>query len=137
MAKRVGTDLVFYDGTCGLCHWAVRFLLARDPAGLRFRFAPLQGRTAGARLPQGAIRQDSLVVLRPTGPPLLKSQAVLQVLRTLGGGWRWLALVLGLLPRGSRDWAYDQVASRRHQLRPLPASLCPRVSPSVLERFLD
>ncbi|HZH02738.1 MAG TPA: DCC1-like thiol-disulfide oxidoreductase family protein [Myxococcaceae bacterium] len=36
------SDILFYDGGCGLCHRAVRFVLARDPAG-RFRFAPLGG----------------------------------------------------------------------------------------------
>ncbi|MEZ6020031.1 MAG: DCC1-like thiol-disulfide oxidoreductase family protein [Planctomycetota bacterium] len=36
-------DLVLYDGECGLCHGAVRFLLAEDTTA-RFRLAPLQGR---------------------------------------------------------------------------------------------
>ena len=39
-------DLLFYDGTCGLCHRAVTFALARDPDGSRFRFAALQGARA-------------------------------------------------------------------------------------------
>ena len=24
------TDIIFYDGTCGLCHWFVEWVLARD-----------------------------------------------------------------------------------------------------------
>ncbi len=38
-----GTEMVFYDGHCGLCHRAVRFVLAEDRAGNTFRFSALQG----------------------------------------------------------------------------------------------
>ena len=34
-------ERLFYDGSCALCHWAVRFVLARDREGRAFRFAPL------------------------------------------------------------------------------------------------
>ena len=40
-----GTDILFYDGSCGLCHRAVRFILAEDRSGTAFRFAPLGGET--------------------------------------------------------------------------------------------
>ena len=43
------TDLVFYDGTCGLCHRGVRFFLAEDRAGTSFQFAPLGGELFGKR----------------------------------------------------------------------------------------
>jgi predicted DCC family thiol-disulfide oxidoreductase YuxK len=39
--------LVLYDGVCGLCGWAVRWLLAHDPEQ-RLLFAPIQGETAAS-----------------------------------------------------------------------------------------
>ena len=43
MSSDVAT--IFYDGDCGLCHRAVRVVLAADPEGRAFRFAPLGGET--------------------------------------------------------------------------------------------
>ena len=46
------TETLFYDGQCGLCHRAVRFLLAEDRApGGAFRFAPLAARPSRPRYP--------------------------------------------------------------------------------------
>src|SRR5262249_21391567 len=36
-------DTIFFDGRCGFCARAVRFVLAEDRAGTAFRFAPLDG----------------------------------------------------------------------------------------------
>ena len=47
-------ELVFYDGDCGLCHRTVRFLLARDPEGSLFLFAPLFGETFNREFPLSA-----------------------------------------------------------------------------------
>jgi predicted DCC family thiol-disulfide oxidoreductase YuxK len=38
--------VVLYDGTCGLCHRSVRWLMKRDRR--RLWYAPLQGETAAA-----------------------------------------------------------------------------------------
>ena len=37
--------LLIYDGTCGFCHGAVRFVLRHDRKSV-FRFAPLLGEVA-------------------------------------------------------------------------------------------
>src|SRR4029077_20098595 len=44
-----GPHLLLYDGECGLCHWIVRFVLARDRHG-RFHFAALQSDAAAREL---------------------------------------------------------------------------------------
>jgi hypothetical protein len=58
-------ETLFYDGTCGLCHHSVRFLLAEDPEGRRFRFATLQGRRYRSAIDETTRRDlpDSLVLL--------------------------------------------------------------------------
>ena len=132
----MGPDLVFYDGACGLCHRAVLFLLARDPLGLRFRYAPLQGATARARLSGAETRIDSLVVLCVGAAPLLRSQAILHLLRVLGGGWGGLAGMLAWVPQGVADWGYDRLASWRHRWFARPSERCPRLPAGLAERFL-
>jgi predicted DCC family thiol-disulfide oxidoreductase YuxK len=112
----VSRPVVYYDGLCGLCDGFVRFVVARDPEA-RFRFAPLQGETARARL-GGSLTQDTLrtVVLEedPAAPVRVKSDAALAIVAGLGGGWK-LVPVLRIVPRPIRDWVYDVIA--RHRFR--------------------
>ncbi len=132
------TDLVFFDGHCGLCHGAVRFLLARDPEGIRFRFAPLQGRTLQDRLPESVRRTlpDSLVVLGEAGELRVRSGAVAHVLGRLSWPWRGVGRLLSVLPRPLADWGYDGVAALRARLFTPPSELCPRIPSSLRDRFL-
>jgi predicted DCC family thiol-disulfide oxidoreductase YuxK len=133
----VTTDLVFYDGDCGFCHRSVRFLLARDPDGSRFRYAPLQGETVGRLLgaAERASLPDSLVVRTAAGELLVRSRALLHVLRRLGGAWALLAGLLWLVPRPLRDATYDAFARVRYRLFVRPTEACPVLSPSLRARF--
>jgi predicted DCC family thiol-disulfide oxidoreductase YuxK len=133
-----GRDIVFYDGHCGLCHRAVRFLLPRDWGGSRFAFAPLQGLTLAEKV-SAETREtlpDSIIVLRPDGTLLAKSEATRHLLRRLGGGWRLIAGLMGLVPRPIRDWGYDRVAAVRHRIFTQPDEACPLVPAGLRDRFL-
>jgi predicted DCC family thiol-disulfide oxidoreductase YuxK len=128
---------VFYDGHCALCHGAVKFLLARDPDGGRFRFAPLEGETF-ARLVPAATRAglpDSVVVLTGDGALLSRSAGVIALLVELGGGWRVLAGALRRVPRPLRDGTYDLVARVRKRLFAEPPDVCPMLPPELRARF--
>ena len=129
--------LVIYDGHCGLCHRAVKFVLKHDPAGNTFRFAPLQGQTFQLRVP--AQRRlglpDSFVVLTHGGDLLMRSDASVYVMRRLRGGWKILANILGVIPRGLRDAAYDFVARIRYRVFGRQDDLCPIVPPNLRTRF--
>jgi predicted DCC family thiol-disulfide oxidoreductase YuxK len=128
---------VFYDGDCGLCAGAVRFLLRRGDRGLRFRFAPLQGETFGREIPeaQRAALPDSLVVRSAEGRVLTRSRAVVFILRGLGGGWAALGALLWLVPRPLRDLGYRAVAAVRRRLFPLKAGACPWADATQRARF--
>jgi len=130
-------ETIFYDGHCGLCHGVVRFVLARDTTGEKFRFAPLQGdsfaRAAGG-ITDGD-RPDSVYLRTRDGTLLVKSNAVLYVLRRLGGGWRVAGIVFSLLPRAVRDAGYDLVARLRRRLFGTPDTLCPLVPDALRDRF--
>jgi predicted DCC family thiol-disulfide oxidoreductase YuxK len=130
-------ERIDYDGECGLCQRGVRFVLAEDPEGRRFRFAPLQGETfARAVSPERRAQlPDSIVVETADGRLLVRSAAAVHVLQHLGGLWRVLGTLLALVPRPLRDWGYDCVARvRKHLLAPPPA-LCPIAPAPIAQRF--
>ena len=117
--------IVLIDGTCALCNGTAAWLARRDPEG-RMLFAPNQGEVARiAGEPPGG--DPGTIVVWEGSRRLVRSEAVLVLLRTLGGGWRLLAAVAGLCPVALRDVLYDQVARRRHRFAGAPA--CTRLSP--------
>lgn len=132
------SELVFYDGHCGLCHRAVRFILAEDHTGAAFRFAPLDSDTFRAALSDTARASlpDSLIVQTDDGAILMRSDAVLHVLRRLGGLWRVVGIVGRLIPHFLRDHAYDGIARIRHRLFKAPPASCPMIPADLRGRFL-
>ena len=113
------SDLVLYDGECGLCGRATQFILQHDRSD-RYRFTSLQGplgqqllekhgRTAGAL--------DTVVVLSNYGQPsevlLDKAAAGLHLLINLGGLWNMLRPARWV-PKFLSNAVYDWVARRRY-----------------------
>jgi predicted DCC family thiol-disulfide oxidoreductase YuxK len=130
------TDVVFYDGTCGLCHRSVRFLLAEDRTGTAFRFAPLKGVRFAESLGGRPDLPDSVVVHTAAGEALVRSAGLLHALRRLGGLWRVAAAAIGLVPRPLRDGLYDGVARVRYRLFGRAAETCPVLPPDLRSRFV-
>ncbi|HET6330415.1 MAG TPA: DCC1-like thiol-disulfide oxidoreductase family protein [Holophagaceae bacterium] len=129
--------ILFYDGTCGLCHGAVLFVLKRDRAGL-FRFAPLQSETLVELVPEDtrAALPDSLVLREPDGRLFTRSSAVVGMLRRLGPFWSAMGALLWVIPRPLRDLGYDLMAKVRHRLFREPQDACPLVPVELRGRFL-
>jgi predicted DCC family thiol-disulfide oxidoreductase YuxK len=138
-ARRAGAppERVYYDGSCGLCHGAVRFALAEDRGGEAFRFAPLEGDTAAQRLSAEvrAALPDSLVVESANGALLVRSAAVLHIAENLGGAWRALAWLGRAVPQRVRDALYDTVARNRRSLARAPRAACPLAPVEHRRRF--
>ncbi len=131
-------EVLFYDGYCGLCHRAVRFVLARDPAGDRFCFAPLGGELFRALVGESerAGLPDSLVLRAVGGALLPRSAAVLHILRRLGGLWAIAAFLARLVPAAVWDTLYDSIARVRYRLFARPPGTCPVVPAHLRSRFL-
>ncbi len=131
------TETIFYDGQCGLCHRAVRFVLAEDRAGDTFRFAPLGGQAFRAAVPEAERTRlpDSLVVVTAGGTVLTRSAAVRHILQRLGGLWRVFAGVAGIVPVRVLDRVYDGVARLRLRLFARPAAACPLLPKYLRQRF--
>lgn len=105
--------ILFYDGHCNLCHYAVRFVSKRDKKK-RFFFAPLQGDTAAARLSKEILNVDTVVLLEGNNL-YIKSKAAFRVLRLLGFPWNLLC-VFNVFPQKLTDWGYDAIARRRNRI---------------------
>ena len=135
----VDRPVVFYDGGCGLCHRAVRFAIAHDPDGARFRFASLDSEAFRRRVPEAGRTglPDSIVALTPDGALLVRSAAVIHVLERVGGAWRFWGRLLRMVPRWVRDAGYDAVARVRHLLFRPPDDACPVTPPELRARFED
>jgi predicted DCC family thiol-disulfide oxidoreductase YuxK len=132
-------DHLFYDGTCGLCHRAIRFVIAEDRRGTAFTFAAIGGETFTRAIgaAEHAALGDSMIVRAKGGMLLSRSDAVLYILERLGGWWRVLAAALRLVPRAVRDLIYDAVARIRYRLFARPATVCPVLAPDLRSRFRD
>jgi predicted DCC family thiol-disulfide oxidoreductase YuxK len=130
-------EIIFYDGHCGLCHGAVQFVLKRDPSGAAFRFAPLQGRTFEARVPaqRRAELPDTMVLQARDGSLLVRSDAWVQILKRLGGGWSKVGAILSVIPRPLRNLVYDFVALIRYQVFGRRDEVCPLMPPHLRGRF--
>jgi predicted DCC family thiol-disulfide oxidoreductase YuxK len=106
---------VVYDGLCHLCSASVDWIARR--LADRVRFVPVQsGEGADALKVAGLNVLDPASFLVVTeGRSLQKSAAILAVLNIVGGGWKPVALLLGLLPRSIADRVYDWIAAHRYK----------------------
>ncbi len=108
--------IVLFDGTCGFCEGAVRFIARRDPQG-HFRFAPSQWPQAQAALEARGLTREAArsLVLIEGDEVYLRSDASLRIAAHLTAPWRW-ARVLLWVPVPIRDGVYRVVAAIRHRL---------------------
>ncbi len=129
-------ETIFYDGNCGLCSRAVRFVAARDRSA-SFQFAPLHGSTFISELSasQRNSLPDTMAVLTRSGSLLIRSDALAYILRQLGRRWAIAAALLVLVPRWLRDHVYDWAASVRHRLFKLREDQCPVMPAALRARF--
>jgi len=140
-----GRLLVVFDGRCGFCNRAVRWLLRRDRQD-RVRFvasesAKVTGLLArhgldGAGAAEGP---GTILVVREAGGTaervLLRSDAVVALLRELPRPWPAVGVTLGWVPRLVRDVGYGLVARWRYRLWGRLGS-CPAPTGEERERFL-
>lgn len=131
------TNILFYDGACGLCHHTVKFVLAHDKKAI-FRFAQLEGDLFKKTFSEEARKgfPDSIVLITEDERVLIRSSATAYLLEKIAGVWGILALLLKLIPRPIRDAAYIFVAKVRHRLFKTPDTICPILPDKLKKRFL-
>ncbi|MAJ47634.1 MAG: hypothetical protein CBC35_10275 [Planctomycetes bacterium TMED75] len=112
----MSTQIIFYDGECGLCSRFVRFARSRDRSR-RFKFAPIGGKTWQSRFDESSVAMDrgTIHLLNDQGH-FTRSSAVVRVVRGFSGVWPAVAFVLWIIPKPIRDFGYRVVARIRYRL---------------------
>ena len=128
--------LVLFDGLCGLCNGAVRFLLAEDTDKV-LSFSTLQGETAEKCVVSSD--GDTIMYIRnygSTDPTVLTySSAALQIGRDVGGFIGFLATIAMVVPKPMRDAVYRIIAKVRYRVFG-KYDECPMPTEEVRKRFL-
>lgn len=112
---------VLFDGDCGLCHWAVRFIAPKDRNNF-FCFVPLNSsfgiqllRERGLYLEEkskNVLHLNSVILIDPNKAYYIKSEAVIQILKLLPN-WYFISVLLQIIPSRIRDLCYDYTAKNR------------------------
>lgn len=127
--------VIAYDGECMLCSRSIRFLAEHD-FKRQLRFVTLQSRLG--REMEAAATGETLntVVAKKRGKVFTYSDAVLEILKTIGGPWAILGTLGFVLPRALRDRAYRFIARNRYRWFG-KADVCSLPSPALRERMID
>ena len=116
MPDREGSKVVIFDGICNFCNWAVNFIIRRDKGNI-FMFAPSQSK-AGQEITNkyklGKSGHETIILIS-NGDIFVKTEAVLEIFKYLGGGWKCLR-VLKIFPRKFRDWGYMIFSKYRYKI---------------------
>jgi predicted DCC family thiol-disulfide oxidoreductase YuxK len=126
LSEQVGSRaLMLFDGLCGLCNSAVRWVTQQDHAD-RFRFTPLQSELTAVILNRHGISREAVLqsntvyLVLDAGTEherlLTKSNVTVNMLLLLGGRWRVLGYLLRAVPTFLRDTAYGLFARNRYRL---------------------
>jgi len=129
--------ILFFDGDCAFCSAGVRRVFRFDKRQ-RLKFAPLQGKLAVEKGLDGFAdkAEGTMALMRlPDGKVFLRSDAVVELARALGGWWR-LLLPAALIPRCIRDAAYKWVARNRYRFAGESDS-CLLPDPEMEKRILE
>lgn len=128
---------VFYDGSCGLCHFFVRFTLLRMQTP--FLFSPIAGETFCHLVQTKNIETipDSIMVYDKKQDRIYcKAEAILYILRSLGKGWKCLAYFIRCIPLCITNACYDLIAKIRGKIFMKPKTACPAL-PQNLRKFFQ
>jgi predicted DCC family thiol-disulfide oxidoreductase YuxK len=128
--------IILFDGVCNLCNGVVQFIIRRDPYA-RFKFVALQSERGLQLLKQFGFPEDkfNFIVYIREGKSIIKSTAILHILRDLGGVWR-IFYAFVIIPKFIRDFIYNFFAKRRYKLFGRMDS-CMVPTPTIRNRFLE
>jgi predicted DCC family thiol-disulfide oxidoreductase YuxK len=103
------SHVVIFDGVCNLCNLSVNILMKLDKRR-RLKYSPLQGEFVKS-IPID--KEVDSIIFYEDGKLYYKSDAVLKILKALGGIWV-VVNVFYIIPKGIRDFIYDLIAKYRY-----------------------
>nr|WP_299205589.1 DUF393 domain-containing protein [uncultured Brumimicrobium sp.] len=120
--------IIFYDGDCGFCNTSVQLVLKKRKKD--FYFIPLQSSIAEEIMTRfnETIEMNTLYLVE-NGLLYDRSTAAIRIAKHLRSLYPLLYYLGLLVPKFIRDSVYNQIAKRRHKIRPGFCAL-----PSVDER---
>ena len=113
-----GLPIVLFDGFCSTCNRWAQWVSKRDSKQM-FTLIPQdspEGHDAMESCPDSLRNVDSVYFVQGE-QWFARSSAVCRMLWNLRPHWQITGLLLWLIPRFIRDFAYDMFAKRRHGLR--------------------
>lgn len=110
--------VLYFDDKCRLCSGMLRFLRKTDP-GSRIKIAPLSSAHSEEIL--RIDKKADSIILSNGSQYFVKSQALIEVFRILGGIWK-LGLIIQWVPLVMRDAVYDFIARNRYRLQSKPVA---------------
>jgi predicted DCC family thiol-disulfide oxidoreductase YuxK len=118
--------VILFDGVCNFCNAGVDFLANADNKGL-YTFTALQSERGKYLLETVGLPRDflsSIVLIsltktnRGAAPVIesvqLQSDVFVSILKSLGGVYKVLGDIAGVLPKNVRDVLYDMIAANRY-----------------------
>ena len=121
-------NIIYYDGECGLCHLAVRFILRVDSKN-NFYFSPLSNLDIN-------LKNIDSIILKRGNEFFYEGQAIIMIFENVDKNWNYLAKVLKLIPINVLDTAYRWVSRNRAKISVKKVSSCPMVPSYYQKRFI-
>jgi len=129
-------SIIVFDGVCVLCSRWVDFVLRRDLRG-RYKFAAMQTQSGRELLIEYGIDPvDPLsFLLLESEQGYTDTDAIVRILRSFGPGWKFVALLVTIVPRFIRDPLYRWGARHRYRMFGRRAA-CRVPTADIADRFL-
>ena len=121
-------NVIYYDGECGLCHLAVRFILRVDSKS-NFYFSPLSNLDIN-------LKNIDSIILKRGNKVFYEGMAIIMIFENIDNNWNYLAKVLKLIPINVLDTAYRWVSRNRAKVSVKKVSSCPIVPSYYQKRFI-
>jgi predicted DCC family thiol-disulfide oxidoreductase YuxK len=111
-------------------------VLRRDPHG-RYKFAAMQTASGRALLIEHGIDPDDPLsfLLLEDEKGYTDTDAIVRILRSFGSGWKFIALLVSIVPRFVRDPLYRWIARNRYRMFGRRAA-CRVPTADIADRFL-
>jgi len=126
--------MLVFDGECGFCHRAVRFILAHERRG-DLCFVPRDSALGRSLREQFKLQRVESLLWIERGEAFVEWDATARVAAYIGGFYARLAAVAGLLPRSLRNGGYRLFARLRRRFGGRPRQ-CLQLTPAQQQRFL-
>lgn len=121
-------NVIYYDGECGLCHLAVRFILRVDSKS-NFYFSPLSNLDIN-------LKNIDSIILKRGNKVFYEGMAIIMIFENIDNNWNYLAKVLKLIPINVLDTAYRWMSRNRAKISVKKISSCPIVPSCYQKRFI-